>query len=84
MPLRRALGIPPPRALDEATADQPPVAGTVSATNEQLDSSPEIVNADPFGDGWLVELRPTGGVEQALQAEGLMDAEAYAALTASA
>ncbi len=60
-----------------------PVAGTVSATNEQLDSSPEIVNADPLGEGWLVELTPAGGVEQALQTDGLMDAEAYAALTSS-
>jgi glycine cleavage system H protein len=59
-----------------------PVAGTVSATNEQLDSSPEVVNADPLGEGWLVELRPAGGVEQALQSEGLLDAAAYAALTA--
>ena len=60
-----------------------PVAGTVSATNEQLDSSPEIVNADPLGEGWLVELTPIGGVEQALQTDGLMTAEAYAALTSS-
>ena len=60
-----------------------PVAGTVTATNEQLDSSPEIVNADPLGEGWLVELTPTGGVEQALQTDGLMDAEAYAALTSA-
>jgi glycine cleavage system H protein len=59
-----------------------PVAGTVSATNEQLDSSPEVVNADPFGEGWLVELSPTGGVEQALQTDGLLTAEAYSALTA--
>ena len=59
-----------------------PVAGTVSATNEQLDGSPEIVNADPLGEGWLVELAPADGVEQALQADGLLSAEAYAALTA--
>ena len=58
-----------------------PVAGTVTATNEQLDSSPEVVNADPLGEGWLVELSPAGGVEQALQSDGLMDASAYAALT---
>ena len=58
-----------------------PVAGTVTATNEQLDGSPEIVNSDPFGEGWLVEIRPADGVEAALQGSGLMDAEAYAALT---
>ena len=59
-----------------------PVAGTVAATNEQLDSMPEVVNADPLGEGWLVELTPTGGVEQALQTDGLLDAQAYAELTA--
>jgi glycine cleavage system H protein len=59
-----------------------PVAGTVAATNEQLDSSPEVVNADPLGEGWLVEITPADGVEQALQSDGLMDAAAYAALTA--
>lgn len=58
-----------------------PVAGTVTATNEQLDESPETVNSDPLGAGWLVEIRPADGVEAALQADGLMDADAYAALT---
>ena len=61
-----------------------PVAGTVARTNEQLDSSPELVNADPFGEGWMVEIAPADGVEQALQAEGLLDADAYAALVAAA
>ena len=59
-----------------------PVAGTVTATNEQLDSSPEMVNADPLGEGWLVEIKPADGVERALLGDGLLDAEAYAALTA--
>lgn len=59
-----------------------PVAGTVARANDQLDSSPELVNADPLGDGWLVEITPAGGVEQALQSDGLMDAESYAALVA--
>jgi glycine cleavage system H protein len=58
-----------------------PVAGTVTARNEQLDSAPELMNADPLGDGWLVELRPTDGVEAAVASAGLLDAEAYAALT---
>ncbi len=61
-----------------------PVAGRVSATNEQLDSAPEIVNADPLGEGWLVEIAPADGVDAALSADGLMDADAYAALTAGA
>ena len=61
-----------------------PVAGTVTRTNDQLDSSPELVNADPFGDGWIVELKPSDGVEQALRSDGLIDADAYAALVAAA
>jgi glycine cleavage system H protein len=59
-----------------------PVAGTVTATNDQLDSSPEVVNADPLGEGWLVEIAPSGGVSAALAADGLLDADAYAALLA--
>ena len=59
-----------------------PVAGTVTATNDQLDTSPEVVNADPLGEGWLVEIAPTGGVSTALGADGLLDADAYAALLA--
>ena len=61
-----------------------PVAGTVTGRNEQLDSSPELVNADPQGDGWMVELRPADGVEAALGTDGLLDADAYAQLTAGA
>ena len=57
-----------------------PVAGTVTATNDLLDASPEVVNADPFGDGWLVEITPADGVEQALQADHLLDHAAYTAL----
>ncbi len=59
-----------------------PVAGTVSNANEQLDSSPELVNADPYGDGWLIELRPADGAQSALAADALLDAAGYAALTA--
>lgn len=58
-----------------------PVGGTVTATNELLDASPETINADPYGDGWMFELQPTGGAEQALDNERLLDAAAYGALT---
>lgn len=58
-----------------------PVAGTVSATNAQLDGSPELVNSDPLGDGWMVELKPADGVDAALASDGLLDEQAYAALT---
>ena len=57
-----------------------PVAGTVTAANEQLDTAPELVNSDPLGEGWIVELRPADGVEQALSGAGLLDEAAYTAL----
>ena len=54
-----------------------PVAGTVAAVNEALDANPELVNADPYGDGWLVELT----VEpEAIEGAGLLDSTAYGAL----
>ena len=59
-----------------------PVAGTVTATNDRLDSSPELLNSDPYGDGWMVELRPAGGLDTALAAPALLDASAYGELTA--
>jgi glycine cleavage system H protein len=56
-----------------------PVSGTVTARNEALDGTPELVNSDPYGEGWLfeVELGEPG------QLEGLMDAAAYQATLAS-
>jgi glycine cleavage system H protein len=50
-----------------------PVSGEVVVVNEALADSPEIVNNDPYGDGWLfsVKLDDTG------ELDGLMDAEAY-------
>ena len=35
-----------------------PVTGTVVARNEALDGSPELVNSDPYGEGWMFEIRP--------------------------
>ena len=59
-----------------------PVDGAVTAVNDRLDASPELVNADPYGDGWLVEIRPTAGTAEALAGAALLDADGYAALTA--
>ena len=56
-----------------------PLAGTVRERNAALDGSPELVNSDPYGEGWLVEIALSGGAD-ALQADTLLDAEAYAAL----
>ncbi len=54
-----------------------PVAGTVVAVNDDLHERPELVNQDPYGDGWLCELELAG--PGAL--EGLLDAEGYRELT---
>jgi glycine cleavage system H protein len=48
-----------------------PVSGDVAAANGALAGSPELVNSDPYGEGWMIKLRVTGG------REGLMDAAAY-------
>ena len=50
-----------------------PVSGTVVARNESLDATPELVNSDPYGDGWLYELKPADATVVA----GLMDAATY-------
>ena len=51
-----------------------PVAGAVVARNERLDTQPELVNSDPYGDGWIAEIRPA----DAGALDGLLDATAYA------
>lgn len=53
-----------------------PVSGVVVARNDQLDEQPELVNADPYGAGWLVALTPTDRD----QLGGLLDAAGYRAL----
>lgn len=55
-----------------------PVSGTVVERNEALEANPEKVNQDPYGDGWMLVIE----VEDAGVVESLMDADAYAQLTA--
>jgi glycine cleavage system H protein len=52
-----------------------PLSGTVVERNEALDASPELVNSDPYGDGWMLTIRPddTGA------ADTLLDAATYQA-----
>ena len=52
-----------------------PVSGTVSAVNGDLDGSPQLVNSDPYGAGWLVDVQVSDGTE--LEFSTLLDAEAY-------
>jgi glycine cleavage system H protein len=50
-----------------------PVSGEVIAANESLNASPELVNSDPYGDGWLFKLKPSAPAEL----DQLLDAAAY-------
>ena len=54
-----------------------PVGGTVSAVNDSLTSAPELVNADPYGDGWICEITTTNSTDY----DALLDAAGYQALT---
>ncbi len=56
-----------------------PIAGRIIARNVDLEANPETINADPYGDGWLVEIEPDGGVD----VSALLSASAYVALTAA-
>lgn len=50
-----------------------PVSGTVAAVNEALEEAPEIVNQDPYGDGWFFKVEPTDLEEM----DDLLDADGY-------
>jgi glycine cleavage system H protein len=54
-----------------------PVSGTVTTRNERLGEEPELINTDPYGDGWLVEIEP----ESATAVDELLDADGYRRLT---
>lgn len=53
-----------------------PVAGEVLEQNEALEEQPELVNKDPYGEGWLIKIKPTADADF----DSLLDAEAYKAL----
>ncbi|GAB5416474.1 MAG: glycine cleavage system protein GcvH [Crocinitomicaceae bacterium] len=53
-----------------------PISGEVSEFNDSLESSPEVVNNDPYGDGWMVKV----AISDASELEDLLSAEAYADL----
>ena len=54
-----------------------PIAGTVTARNEALDGQPELINADPYGDGWMVEITVADDGALSTLLDGLLDADAY-------
>lgn len=53
-----------------------PLSGEIVEFNEDLESEPEKVNSDPYGDGWMIKIRMT----QPEEAEDLLDDEAYKAI----
>ena len=56
-----------------------PVSGTVSAVNDSLKKSPELVNSDPYGAGWICEITTSSSEDY----DALLDAAAYSSLTNS-
>ena len=52
-----------------------PIAGTIEQVNAALDGAPELINSDPYGEGWLFRLRP----DDAADTGGLLDATGYRA-----
>jgi glycine cleavage system H protein len=50
-----------------------PLSGEIVAVNDKLSDNPELINEDPYGDGWLVRVK----LSQPSEADQLMDAEAY-------
>ncbi len=56
-----------------------PVTGTITARNENLAKQPELLNSDPFGEGWLVRVK----LADAKELSSLMDAAAYRAYVAT-
>ena len=55
-----------------------PISGTVEEINDDLVEAPEIINTSPYEDGWMIKIR----MNDAADADKLMDAEAYQALIA--
>jgi glycine cleavage system H protein len=50
-----------------------PLTGTILEVNKLLDSQPELVNTDPYGDGWMVKI----SINDMAEADGLLTADAY-------
>ena len=53
-----------------------PVSGTITELNPALAATPELVNSDPYGEGWMIKMK----VNNPKDVDGLMDSEAYSAV----
>tara|TARA_S200000501_G_C20644684_1_gene664749 strand:- start:364 stop:738 length:375 start_codon:yes stop_codon:yes gene_type:complete len=54
-----------------------PISGEIIALNEKLESEPELVNNDPYGDGWMIKIK----VENISQLDELLDLDGYESIT---
>lgn len=61
-----------------------PLAGTVEARNDALDADASVVNSDPYGQGWLVDVRVANADALSVAWNGMLDDAAYRALTVDA
>ena len=52
-----------------------PVSGKITAVNEQLEDNPELINSDPYGEGWVFKMQMT----DASELDNLLDAASYLA-----
>jgi glycine cleavage system H protein len=50
-----------------------PVGGEITAINEELEDVPELINQDPYGKGWIIEIKPADSIEM----DALLDKNAY-------
>ena len=60
-----------------------PLSGRVVETNSTLESSPELVNSDPYGEGWIIVLELSDVDDLEAQLEQTLDSEGYAKITES-
>ncbi len=54
-----------------------PISGTVSEANDALEGSPELVNDDPYGEGWMIKI----AISDASELDSLLSADTYAEMT---
>ncbi len=71
--VNKAMGVV--ESVKAASDIYSPVTGTIVAVNDDLGDQPELVNSDPYGAGWMVEIELASMVD----ADGLLDAAAYEA-----
>jgi glycine cleavage system H protein len=77
--VRRAESCAMIESVKAASDIYAPVTGVISEVNKYIETHPEIINSDPYGNAWLFKIKPSDPAE----ADSLMDAAAYDAFAAS-